>query len=164
MTDKTLIFDSHAYAAVEFNFLTKLGFEKREVDGEANFVSQDFNYILSRGRFGEGPEEDLIFLPEGVKAPSVYIGLQYYLDDYWSAWRSAEVQVEAVHPDARRISTSCLILKNNGWLLTDPKWMRDFEFIDVCQRLKKWFQQNLSSGKFPQAAEITEQLRKMKSA
>lgn len=133
------------------------------MDRRADFISQNFNYVLLRGRYGEGPEERLIFLPEGVEAPSVYMGLQYYLDDYWSAWRSAEMQIDIAHPDARRIGTCCLLLESDDWVLTDPTWMRDSAFLSACQRLKNWFQQNLSSGGFPQAEEVTVQLRKMKS-
>ena len=164
MEEKVTLFDPYEYAAAEFEFLTGLGFRKEVKAGEVDFTSKDFNYVLLKDRYGESPREKLLFLPEGVEAPSAYIGLQYYLDDYWGAWRSAEMKVRVVHPDARRITICCILLKSHDWLLLDPKWMRDAAFLSACQSLQDWFQQTLISGRIPHAEEITLRLRNMKQA
>ena len=82
--------DLYQFASKKFSFLLGLGFEQTSENEKTCFASNWLKLCLINERFETRPQDMTFFLPEETKTPSLYIALQYYMSDYWGAWRSAE--------------------------------------------------------------------------
>lgn len=162
MTSKESSLSLFEFSCKEFEFLESLGFAKSRKNNAIYFSSNDFQYELMEGRYGEGPSEKLILLPENVEGPSPYVALQYYLNDYWEFWKKIEIKINEPDEEKKRIKVGCILLNNNSWILTNPRWIRDADFLRACDELKNWFREELSGGKFPAKEDITQFLRSLK--
>lgn len=152
----------YQFASEKFSFLLDLGFEKNSKNAETCFASSWLELCLINERFETCPQDITFFLPEQTKTPSLYIALQYYMDDYWDARRRAEEKSRETDADRRQIDVSCKMLASNSWLLVNPQWLKAPEFLSACTQLERWFQRGLSAGNFPSAEEATRYLQSLK--
>lgn len=150
----------YSFCCEQFDLLLNpLGFTKVATSENTTFESDKYKFTITPTRYGEMPDLKLFEIPGLSECPSPYLGLQYFLQDYFLEWESASSK-NSLSGDFSLIETEVEILRRNPWIFNQTDWLHDKSFKTAVKDSDDWNICELQKGHTPSLQEYVTRLKR----